>query len=621
VTWARGSIWPTPWADVMPAPSPSVDADSRSPPLARVAALGPAVLGLLLPYSGVFLGGAVAGNHPLLASVYLVWTFVLGAGHLLVAPSIAKARVWAVYAGGVLSLLAVLSSVGLLARGELAGALGLVIGLASVVVLAMALPGCFRVARARRELAAQHPEELFARQDRRSDLLGILVALAVLAVFGGLFAWRSRTPMTAAQKFAATPFGRALDEPLTRYVSAIGREGRAAQAAEARRELLSKDVEKELGREGFQRLGEVLDGARVYAVESGDDPAVAQTSFWHALNGLDARLESRGVPGFVGGYSTGAGDSRAVWVLGYFARSRASVRVGDGPPMRVVWARRLDSLNLTDSAAALDGMSEWAIISLDALEEEFLGNELPAMVRDAPLHLLKEDAAEQGPAGELGRKAASLLRDEIVRGSRLSREDAVAIDGLLAQRAANEQVLVEKGLTLRSRQRLRFTPSAARSLRRYDDFVIAQLLKGDEALADYEDAVASAVDLLAADEEATFMPRVASGKPGDDRTRQIMGGQLLALARSSTTPRLTLWRAAQQAVRGAYGRRAGLTLFEALFRELGVADGLDGFGDPFATALLRALEKDPGDVRAAAGRAYAGLLGQEPPVLVRTILR
>jgi len=598
-------------------------AASLPPPLVRVAALGPAVLGLLLAYSDVFLHGDMAGNRSTLAIVHFAWTFFLAAALLLVAPSIAKARVWAVFAGGALSLLGVVTSAAPLARGAVAGILGMAIGLASVAVLAIALPGCLRLARARRELAARHPEELFARRDRRSDLLGILVALAILAVFGGLFAWRSRTPTTAAQKFTATAFGRALDEPLTRYVSLIGREGRAANgaaAAEARRELLSKDIEKELGRKAFQRLGEVLDAARVYAVDSGDDPALAQQSFWSALNGLDAQLESHGVPGFVGGYSTGAGDSRAVWVLGYFARSRASVRVGDGAPVRVVWARRLDSLNLTDSAAALDGLSEWAIISLDALEEEFLGSELPAMVRDAPMRLLQGDAAERGPAADLGRRAASLIADEIVRGSRLSREDAVAIDGLLAQRAANEQVLVAKGLTLRSRQRLRFTASAARSLRRYDDFVIAQLLKGDEALADYEDAVASAVDLLAADEEATFMPRVATGKPGDDRSHQIMGGQLSALAQSSKTPRLTLWRAAQQAARGAYGRRAGLALFDALFRELGVSDGLDGFGDPFATALLRALEKDPGDVRAAAGRAYATLLGHEPPVVVRTIL-
>jgi hypothetical protein len=598
-----------------------LEAASLPPPLARVAALGPAVLGLLLAYFGFFLHGAMGGHHSTLANVYFAWTFLLGATLLLAAPSIAKARVAAVVVGGVLSFFGTASSVALLARGAFAGAFGVALGLASIVVLALALPGCLRVARARRELGVRHPEVLLARRDGRSDLLGILVAFAALAVLGGAFAWCSRMPTTAARSFTASAFGQALDEPLTGYVTAIGHQGRAAKVAEARRELLSKDVERELGREGFQKLGDVLDAARVYAVVSGDDPALAQKSFWSALDGLDAQLESHGVPGFVGGYSTGAGDSRAVWVLGYFARSRASVLVGDGPPMRVVWGKRIDSLNLTDSAAALDGMSEWAIISLDALEEEFLANELPAMVRDAPMHLVQGEAAEQGPAADLGRRAASLIGDEIVRGSRLSREDAVAIDGLLAQRAANEQVLVAKGLTLRSRQRLRFTASAARSLRRYDDFVITQLLKGDEALADYEDAVASAVDLLAADEEATFMPRVAGGKPGDDRTRQIMGGQLTALARSSQAPRLTLWRAAQQAARGAYGRRAGLTLFEALFRELGVADGLDGFGDPFATALLRALEKDAGDVRAAAGRAYASLLGHEPPVVVRTMLR
>jgi hypothetical protein len=595
-------------------------AASLPPPLARVAAMGPAVLGLVLTYFGFFLHGAMASNHSTLANVYFGWTLLLGAALLLVAPSIAKARDWAVFAGGALSLLGVASSAVLLARGAFAGAFGVALGLAGVVVLALALPGCLRAARARRELAAEHPEVLLARRDGRSDLLGILVALAALAVFGGVFAWGSRSPATAGGRFAATAFGRALDEPLTEYVSAIGHAGRAPKAAEARRELMSKDVERELGQEAFQKLGRVLDAASVYTAEPGDDPALVQKSFWSALNGLDAQLESHGVPGFVGGYSTGAGDSRAVWVLGYFARSRASVLVGDGPPMRVVWARRLDSLNLTDSAAALDGMSEWAIISLDALEEEFLSNELPAMVRDGPMHLVQGEAAEQGPAAEVGRKAASLIRDEVVRGSRLSREDAVAVDGLLAQRAANEQVLVEKGVTLRSRQRLRFTPSAARSLRRYDDFIIAQLLKGDEALADYEDAVASAVDLLAADEEATFMPRVA-GKPEEDRTRQILGGHLVALAQSSKAPRLALWRAAQRAARGTYGRRAGVALFDALFRELGVADGVDGFGDPFATALLRALDKDPGDVRAAAGRAYATLHGHEPPVVVRTMLR
>jgi hypothetical protein len=592
----------------------------KPPPLARVAALGLAVLGLLLLYLGFLIHAGMAGSHSTLAGATLAFTFLLGAAHLFVAPSIAKARVWALYVGGALSLLATVSSVALLARGALAGAFGVALGLASVVVLALALPTCLRLARARRELAAQHPEVLFTRGDRRSDVLGLLAAVAVLAVAGGLLAWRSRTPATAAQSFAASAFGRALDEPLTEYVAAIGREGRATQAAEARHRLLSKDVEKQLGREAFHGLGDVLDTARVYAAGSGDDPAAAQAAFWGALNGLDAQLEGRGVPGFVGGYSTGAGDSRAVWVLGYFARARASIRVGDAPPVRVVWSRRLDSLNLTDSEASFDGMAEWAILSLDALEEEFLTNELPAMVRDAPMHLLAGEVTEQGPALELGRKASSLIADEIVHGSRLSREDAAAINEVLAQRAANEQVLVERGLTLRSRQRLRFTASAARSLRRYDDFVITQLLKGDETLADYEEAVASAVDLLAADEEATFLPRVAD-KTGDDRTRPIMGGQLLAMARSATTPRLTLWRAAQQAARGGYGRRAGLMVFEALFRELGVADALDGFGDAFATALLRALEKDPTDVRAAAGRAYASLLGHEPPAVVRTALR
>ena len=604
-----------------PAPSDAqLDAASLPPPLARVAALGPAVLGLLLAYCGFFLHGAMGDHRTTLVNVYFGWTLLLGATLLLVAPSIAKARVAAVFVGGVLSLLGVASSTLLLARGVSAGAFGVALGLASVVVLALALPGCLRVARARRELWVQHPEVLLARREGRTDLLGVLAAIAVLAVLGGVFAWSSRAPTTAARSFAASAFGRALDEPLTEYVTAIGHAGRAPKVAEARHELLSKDIERELGPEGFLKLREVLDAARDYAVEPGNDPALARKSFWSALDGLDAQLEGHGVPGFLGGYSTGTGDSRAVWVLGYFARSRASVLVGDGPAMRVVWGKRLDSLNLTDSAAALDGMSEWAIISLDALEEEFLTNELPTLVREAPMHLVQGEAAEQGPAADAGRKAASLIADEIVRGSRLSREDAVAIDGLLAQRAANEQVLVAKGLTLRSRQRLRFTASAARSLRRYDDFVISQLLKGDEALADYEEAVASAVDLLAADEEATFMPRVA-GNHEDDRTRQIMGGQLIALARSSKTPRLTLWRAAQLAVRGTYGRRAGLALFEALFRELGVADGLDGFGDQFATALLRALDKDPGDVRAAAGRVYAGLLGHDPPVVVRTTLR
>ena len=605
-------------------PAVSLPAAPQPPPLARVAALGPVVLGLLLLYFGLLIHGGMGGAHSTLATLTLVWTFSSSERRTCSSPtSIAEGLASGQSTWGAPSpCWAVVSSVALASRaGRSRGmAFGVALGLASVVVLGLTLPACLRLARARRELAAQHPEVLFTRGDRRSDLLGLLAAIAVLAVAGGLLAWRSRTPATAAESFAASAFGRASTNHGRSTSRRSAARGERRQAAEARHELLSKGVEKQLGREAFQKLGDVLDTARVYAAGSADDPAAAQTAYWSALNGLDAQLESRGVPGFVGGYSTGAGDSRAVWVLGYFARARASVRVGDGPAVRVVWGRRIDSLNLTDSEASLDGMSEWAILSLDALEGEFLTNELPAMVRDAPMHLLAGEVTEQGPALELGRKAASLVADEIVRGSRLSREDAAAISEILAQRAANEQVLVERGLTLRARQRLRFTASAARSLRRYDDFVITQLLKGDEALADYEEAVASAVDLLAADEEATFVPRVAD-KTGDDRTRPIMGGQLLALARSSTTPRLTLWRAAQQAARGGYGRRAGLMVFEALFRELGVADGLDGFGDPFATALLRALEKDPAEVRAAAGRAYASLLGHEPPAVLRTALR
>jgi hypothetical protein len=587
------------------------------PKLLRFAAIGPAAMGLLLAYVAFFAGGMSASSQTKAGTLVLGAAFVVGVLEMLLAEPIARGRLWAVVAGIVVSLPALGLAVVLLLGGAVAGAIGVGLGLVSLVLLGMSVPPGVRRARARKEIALQHPEQAFIKEGARSTILWGLATIGIFAVLAGAAAWRARGHKTPDEQFKATALGRALGEPLTNYVVALGRDSPNNRAASARDELLSKEVEAQVGSAGFAQLREVLERAKASRGESGDDTSPL-TALWASVNAFDATLALRGVPAYLGAYSASSGDGRTVWLLGYFVRARATVRVGSNDALPVVWATRLDSLNYADSTAYRAFLGERAVISLDALEEEFIRDELPAVARGEPLHLAP-NVVENDAVQELGRRASAIVTGELLHGARLSKEDATSVDALLARREANVETLRAKGLGMRAPRRLRLTPTLLSSLEQYDsDFVVKQLLKDDDQLSSYADAVGSAVELLAAHEETEFVPRLLLPQK-DDGDRAILGAELLALAQPSKTPRLALWRTAQLFAGGAYGWRLGATMFEALFRNLGMASQAGGPVDAFAANLLAALEMDPEKVREGAGRAFAELFGQEPPAYQRTM--
>jgi hypothetical protein len=581
------------------------------PKLVRLAALGCAAVGLLLAYVAFFVGGVMTSPHTTAGTLMLGAEFIVGALEMLLAAPIARGRLWAVVAAIVVSLPAVALAGVLLRGGALAGAIGLGLGLATFVLLGMSIPACVRAARARRELASRYPEQAFARNGARSTILWGIASIGAFAVVGGAAVWRARAPKTPEEQFKATALGRALGEPLTDYVVAIGRDSATKRVAAARDELLSKGVAAQVGSAGLAQLREVLERASASGGAPTDDTA-SLPALWASINALDTTLAQRDVPAYLGAYSASGGERRTVWVLGYFVHARAIVRLDSSNAMPVVWATRLDSLNYADSTAYRAFLGESVVISLDALEEEFLRDELPAIARGEPLHLAS-GAVETDAVRELGRRASAIVTSELLQAARLSKEDASAVDVLLARREANVGTLRQKGLAMRAPRRLRLSPSLLASLEQLDsDFVVKQLLKDDDQLSSYADAVGSAVDLLAAHEEAEFVSRLLLPQK-DEGDRPILGAELLALAQSSKTPRLALWRAAQLVAGGAYGSRLGATLFDALFRNLGLASG-----DEWTGNLLAALEMDPEKLRDGARRAFVELLGQEPPAYLRS---
>ena len=592
----------------------SSDADlyaaSLPPRITRFAAVGPAVLGVLLIYFAFYSG--VAGSRSLAsADVLLVAMGVLGAAHVLLAFPIARARVPAIVAALALSPLALLVSAGLARSGAFAGILGAILAAANLVLLGLSVGPSRRVARAERDLLARHPEEAFVRKRPHLAVPSVLAALAVFAAMGAVAVWRSATHTTAADAFAGSAFGQALAEPLTDFVVALGRDPGSKRAASARDALLSKDVAKQIGPDAMTQLRGVLDGARRYARESVDHESATEGSFWSAIDTFDAKLAERGVPGFLGAYAAGTEDQpRSVWVLGYRVRSRATVHVG-GKEVPVVRAARLDSLNYVDPEASHMLRSRWIVLSMDALEQEFVRDELPAIVRGEPLRLTEETPE----ANDLGRRASALIADEVLKGSPMTKDAAVAIDGLLAVRDANAETLRTKNYAFTYSRRFRLDGPTAQALRLYDsDFVVRQLLKNDEELGSYGDVVDAAVDLLADDQETEFAARVLLEDPNDDARRNVLEAELLALAQPSRAPRLALWRAA----RGEYGLRTAATLFDALFLELGLTDGKPWDAQGFRAMLLKALELEPALVQAAARRAYVRLIGTDAPAYART---
>jgi len=433
-------------------------------------------------------------------------------------------------------------------------------------------------------------------------------------------------------RFRKTALGAALNEPLTDLVVARGESG----AADARAKLLAPEVKKQIGPAAFDsltRAADELPRARASNEESVD---AAMAPLFASVNDLDARLLEAKVPAFVHAYGSGVPGRRAVWLTAYFVERRDEV-LFDDVPLRVVWGRRLDGLNLNDSTIYKARAEDWAILSLDRLEQELVQTLLAPLAKGAPL-LPNADAREGSPRAVLSDAASRAVSDELSRATKVDRSDAEALHKAIAQRneiavSLNKigySLAVSSGIELSSATVERMT--RAKRDHREDAALIEDFLRVNERAASYRRDVAPAVVALGrleeeemagllVDEGRFAAKTAASARLGDAgesaRGRLHAAASLAILASEPSVTKLALYRLVKPVLdhdsRGI-SVEASAGALAALLRALELDTRAEPEIDDTAfNALTLAFDLPPAKLREAAEKTYAELFGRPAP--------
>jgi hypothetical protein len=494
-------------------------------------------------------------------------------------------------------------------------------------------PGAYR---ASADPHGASPAALKVPKRRRWIITPSLVAV-LLSTVAGLGLWYAAPYFmpTAEERFRKTALGVSLDDPLTDFVSAIGR----GKDADARSLLLAPDVQKQIGPKAFADLTQVADLVPETTVAIAPSTDVAAAPLFAAINGLNEELYQRKVPALLLGYAQGEAPKRGVWVTSYFVQRRNELLL-DGHPVRVVWGRRIDSLNLVDDALYKAEAEEWAVLSLERIEDELVKLLLGSMAEGAPLGPTEYHPTDSSPRASLARALGPLLAEEMEAKAHLTPEDAERAFRALATRNAAVLDLRGLGYSLETSSRFQLAPWLVRRMVRArggrpgDRALIEELLRMNDRMRVYRQSVAPAVDELALLEEEEFAGKLfaeddpAKAREGSDlpaALRPVASSELAMLTRPQDCPRLALWRVASMAYQPLSGGdyQIGSRIVEALFSQLalpGLPDDFDSRDKAFEDALLATMRMPPEHVRDAATRAYKQLFDAAPPVLARKTL-
>jgi hypothetical protein len=461
------------------------------------------------------------------------------------------------------------------------------------------------------------------RRARVRVVFGVLAACAIAGLLAVLALSLRRTP---EQRFRRSTLGVALSSTLTDYQ--VYRTRSRPRADEARKDLLSSDVERALGPEALGAFSSALAGIGA-AERSTENIDLAMDPIMRALEVVDTRLGEQHQPAFVSGYASGSPGERTVWITSYYVRRRSEIRGWSGR-LRAVWGVRLDSLNLADLLVWKADASQWVLLSFDLVEEDFVRT------------LLKPVAGHERMRGLA--EAADAITGEVLASSKLLPKDAAEIDDWLSRRNLSALQLKAKGYVIDTTDRLQLPNWAVRALEetRGGGPDVDTMLRMNDALGAYRDAFSSAVDLLASLQEEEFVVRVleerglrevpvpvlAARNLDVSELRGLASSLLALLAHPQPCPRLALWRVARWAYDDAFAapfRRLGAIVLGAILRELGLPDEKTWAAatlgeETFAAPLRAALARPPADVQAAAGRAYQAMFERAAPVYEREVL-
>jgi hypothetical protein len=494
-----------------------------------------------------------------------------------------------------------------------------------------------------RAIAADRDPATYAESARRAKRRWpITVPASIVAVLGvvatvALFLVPRLWPSPDA-RFRKTPFGKALGEPLTDVVVANDRK----IDTDARAKILGSDVKGQIGPEAFGALERTID--ELPRLRQSDETSVddALKALYADVNELDAKLGAAKVPAHLHAYGSLASGRPVAWLSSYFVEQREELAF-DGAPLRFVWGRRIDGLNLADNRLYKAHAEDWAIVSMDLLEQEFVQTLLAPLGKGAPLWP-SDSAPEKSARAELSVTAGRILAAELVEVTKVSPSEAAALHKAIAQRNEIAGSLSKSGYRLPATSGIELPAATVRRITRARDgnprerALLEDFLRLNDRAASYRRDVAPAIAALTRIEEEELggyifeQKRVADvalpklGEAADHpRGRALVASSLALLARKQDCTKLALWRLLQPALDSqSYDGNAATAAAMALLNALGLGRPTDTFffddDEAFLRAFTKALELPPARLREGADAAYRDVFGHPPPSFTRKTL-
>lgn len=424
-----------------------------------------------------------------------------------------------------------------------------------------------------------------------------LVATTLVAALGagGAVVAPSFIP-TPYERFTRTPLGSALGEPLTDFVANGGQKGNAKARGAAREKLTTKKVEKQIGKEGAASLALVLDAVPATSRSKAASTDEAIGPLVVALNDLDRRLADAHVPALLHAYANGSWGRRSVWLTSYWVEQRADVAIDD-QPFRVAWGRRIDDLNLADSALYKGEQEDWTIVSLAHMDEEFVEELLAPLAHQKPMAPEEYTAADQGPRVDLARRATAVVTTELTTTTRVTATDAQQLQSAIASRNDALVGLAKSGYAISATSRIWLSPGTVRGLVRatanggYEAKLAGEVLQLNDRMKLYAKPVLPAIAELTKIEEEQFLGRLAEEKRLREERRAADEA----------------YRAAEDARRAAADARHRIALAAAVEAgALATDDEGDGDGDGAVVEEGAVVVTDDGDAADLVGVAAGG---------------
>ena len=245
----------------------------------------------------------------------------------------------------------------------------------------------------------------------------------------------------------------------------------------------------------------------------------------------------------------------AVW---FCCSLREEIKFGPNS-LRTVRVIRLDTLNLKDSTAFKPNHANWATLSLDALDEEFVYEELAVVARNWMPPNGEQRIDEASSRGKLLKHVGELVSAEIFASTKLTKDEAAQIDAKINER--NDWIRrtsFDTEFWRRSQRQFVLPRDVVHALRAADDPIGRHILGVDDDLKAFRANELAVVAMIGDFVQEEFIVSVLE----EDRLKTCQS--ICSKSKKSTSPRYARWcplnsqssRARKNARDGPFGERS-----------------------------------------------------------------